>query len=274
MTSLAAIASKRPGKLILWLLRLARFAELAEKIGAQNALKLFCQRYYRGEFTVSIKGLPSRFWIRPNTADAGIFRSVIAADKYRARAELKAKLIIDGGANVGFSTAYFAARYPEAKVVAIEPESGNIEQLAKNTNALNNVEIVQAGLWSRAEKLAVESAGGTDGFTVTEIPGHSERTIDGVTIPQLMERAGVDTIDILKLDIEGAEGELFRDGCVSWLKNVRLMFIELHETKSPGCSALLAKALAQLDCCWFVRGENVVVEIRKSGERPLSHAQG
>jgi FkbM family methyltransferase len=237
--------------------------ELAEKIGLQNACKLFCQKHFFREFTISIPGYPGRFWIRPRTADAGVFRSVIVADKYRPPSELNPKLIIDGGANAGFSTAYFAAHYPEAKVLAIEPEQKNIKQLAKNARSLGNVEIVQAGLWSRSTKLMMNrNAGGTDGFTVTQASLSRGLTIDAVTIPELMKRANVETIDILKLDIEGAEGELFREGCLAWLKNVRLMFIELHEAKSPGCSALLAKALAKLDCHWSVRGEDIVVEIK------------
>ncbi len=66
-----------------------------------------------------------------------------------------------------------------------------------------------------------------------------------------MRETGIVSIDLLKVDIEGAEIEVF-ESC-PWIKNVQITAIELHERVRPGCSATVTKAAG--DFHWDQRGE-------------------
>jgi hypothetical protein len=52
-------------------------------------------------------------------------------------------------------------------------------------------------------------------------------------------------IDLLKIDIEGAESELFRSNYESWLSKTRAIVVEIHNHFNPMCSSTLEKALSQ-----------------------------
>jgi FkbM family methyltransferase len=52
--------------------------------------------------------------------------------------------------------------------------------------------------------------------------------VDAVTMDDLISEAGAEVIDILKIDIEGAEIEVFGNGSLEWLPRVRNIVIELH----------------------------------------------
>jgi hypothetical protein len=73
-----------------------------------------------------------------------------------------------------------------------------------------------------------------------------------------LQKSGLQTIDILKLDIEGAEKELFRAGFESWLPNTRLLIVELHDRMVPGCSKALFEAVSKYDFDCETRWENLI----------------
>jgi FkbM family methyltransferase len=121
-------------------------------------------------------------------------------------------LIVDAGANIGASPVYFAAHFPEALVVAIEPELENFRLLSKNVEGLN-VELVHGAISSSNGRARVVDAGeGPCGYR-TEAVGEADR--NGEIVP----RTTIDTIYrshpppffpfIVKVDIEGGEAELF-----------------------------------------------------------------
>jgi hypothetical protein len=61
-----------------------------------------------------------------------------------------------------------------------------------------------------------------------------------ITVPGLMQQFGLETIDVLKIDVEGAEREIF--AACDWMDKVRFLAIELHDRFWPGCSALVDAA--------------------------------
>ncbi len=63
---------------------------------------------------------------RPNTSDVEVFKQIFAWREYRCLDDVHdASLIIDCGANVGYSAVYFLTRYPNARVIAVEPDADN-----------------------------------------------------------------------------------------------------------------------------------------------------
>ena len=147
------------------------------------------------------------------------------------------KTIIDLGANIGLASLYFAMRYPQCQLVAVEPDADNFRLLASNLQALTRTgrgTMIHAGVWNRECDLEIDAAPNTSGdfnaITVSE--QHTEtamQTIHGMPIHRILEIANFTRIDILKVDIEGAEVQLF-EGDTAWLDRVGCLAIEFHHT--------------------------------------------
>lgn len=86
--------------------------------------------------------------------------------------------------------------------------------------------------------------------------------VRAVTIDELLQ-SGNGNIDILKLDIEGSEADLFASNDTSWIRRVKVFAIELHDRLRPGCSKSFYSALGKFDYHQEVRGENVFVKLIK-----------
>jgi hypothetical protein len=69
--------------------------------------------------------------------------------------------------------------------------------------------------------------------------------VEAVDVPSLLDGSGAARIDLLKLDIEGAELEVLRDGADRWIDRVETLFVELHDRFRPGCSEALERAVAR-----------------------------
>ena len=144
-------------------------------------------------------------------------------------------MIVDIGSNAGYSLLYFASRIPHAQFICVEPDAGNFEQLNKNIriNQLKNVHAIEGAWYTKNCRLSIKNdyRGGTHAsFYVTEDENGS---IQGYTLDRLLP-AGSDRIDLLKVDIEGAEHLLLEDdeSARHILKNVRTVAIEIHDDKA------------------------------------------
>ena len=161
--------------------------------------------------------------IRGRTSDSDVFHQIFAQREYRCIDHLEnVRTIVDAGANVGYSSAYFLTKFPESRVIALEPDPDNYEVAKRNLAPWGGrVTLLQAALWSAPGTVSL--CDGTEGWgrQVSEGGG-----VEAVDIPSLIERYDLGAIDILKVDIEGAEREVFRNA--GWLSCVRNMVIELH----------------------------------------------
>ncbi len=198
-------------------------------------------------------------YLRPGTSDQSVFDEVFVGNEYAVEAG-DPRYILDAGAHIGLASVYFASRYPKATVVALEPEPSNFALLVQNCGRFPSVRPVQAALWCRPATLRVENPeGATWSFRVTESPDGSG--IEAKGIEDLMTAHGFPRIDVLKMDIEGAEREVLR-GSDAWLDKVGLLIIELHDRFAPGCSEALDRAIRGRDFERSVSGESVVLRRR------------
>lgn len=215
-------------------------------MGLLKAVSLYASKTFRktGEVSVHLPGLIAPVWARLGTSDLGVFRQVLIDEDYRFRSSAQPRLIIDAGANVGYASVYFANRFPEAAIIAIEPDVGNFHLLQRNTAAYPQVRCVRAGLWSKDCFLKISNpGGGTCAFRVEETMD-PENAIPAVNLATLLESSGFDRIGILKIDIEGAEKELFSaHNSANWIARTDLMMIELHDRLVPGCEAAMLQAV-------------------------------
>ncbi len=227
---------------------------------------------------IALPGFKDRIRLRPGTSDSPVFYgSLILQEWDLAPPRLNPDLIIDGGANIGCSTLFFAQRFPKSMIVAIEPEASNFQLLAENTRRYPNVVPIQAALWNRKSTLAIENP--EDDMWAFRVAEASERVVGGVdalTVSDLMTIVKRDRIDLLKLNIEGGEKELFEEGFEPWLGKVRTIMIELHDRFKEGCSTAYYAATSGYGFVHSQEG-NLVVSmnpalVRPDGSTPISQA--
>ena len=198
------------------------------------------------EITLRAKNVRTPVYCRIADSDIYDFNQSIGKWETPLRLGFTPKTIVDAGANVGYATLRFLKYFPEAKIVAIEPESKNITQFKKNCSSYQNVNLEEKALWPTTTTLGIDSpTGASNAFVVYEDPNGSVET---VSIPDLMHKYGLKEIDLLKIDIEGSEIQLFSHPNVrEWLPRVKVMLIETHDLtlNLAGCSAAVREAASQ-----------------------------
>jgi FkbM family methyltransferase len=176
--------------------------------------------------------------LRPNTTDNRVFRQVFGMGEYDISFPFIPRTIIDGGGNIGLFSVLMANRFPEARIIAIEPDPDNFLQFKINTEHYPNVTPINAGIWNKSCFLQVIDDGyGHYGLQVTAANEGIETDLKAITIGDLMDQFNLENLDIVKLDVEGAEAMIFKDNYDKWLSCTKMLIIELHEGCWPGSSA-------------------------------------
>jgi len=160
------------------------------------------------------------------------------------------RLILDIGANVGYASAFFLSRFPNAYVFAVEPDEGNYDLLVRNTNPYApRVCRFQGAAWNRDTILSIEERRFRDArewsFQVREWKAGDYLRIPACSMNQLVGMARLSPVfgrdkpkhvDIVKIDIEGAEALIFDPATndLSWLDVVNHLVIEIHDDSHFG----------------------------------------
>jgi FkbM family methyltransferase len=186
--------------------------------------------------------------LRLNTSDICSYRDVlICQDKsYDPRIpRFNPGTVVDVGAHIGMASLLFHQRYPEARIIAVEPEAANFAALVRNVSPYKNILPVQAALWKEdgEVRLGKSTAHPKGAFAIAE---DGDQRVRAVTMDTLMKETGLNTIDFLKIDIEGAEKDVFQN--CPWIKNVRVMAIELHDRVRPDCRSTVESAATDFRC--------------------------
>ena len=207
------------------------------------------------------KSIAHPIYLRNNTSDIDTFYQLFYDKEYDIKFEQDPKVIVDCGANIGLASIYLKNRYPNAKIIAIEPESSNYELLVKNTEQYPDIHCLKAGIWNRTTNLKIKDIGlGNWGFITEEVDYEDSSTVKAISIDRIMEQYGLDKIDVLKVDIEGSEKELFEKNCELWLPKVKAVVVELHDGMKEGCSMSFFGAMLHYKFKMQMKGENVICE--------------
>jgi FkbM family methyltransferase len=218
--------------------------------GARGVLKraLFGVCGATNEFRASIPRTSQEILLRLGTTDVAAFQHVFVDNEYGFSLARPPSMIIDAGANVGMSAAYFSLRYPSATILAIEPEPSNFDILRKNAKHFPRIIPINAALWDHLGLVKIhDSGGGHWGMRV--VNGASAGAIRSTTITALMKEFDIDQIDLLKLDVEGAECEVLADPW-PWIDHVGVICAELHDRFRPGCLKIFETATANFPVKW------------------------
>jgi FkbM family methyltransferase len=189
---------------------------------------LVCRRPMVVEADLHSFGGPVR--LRSHTTDVSVLSELVVCGAYDAvadRADLGVRTVLDLGANVGLTARWMAARWPGSRIVCVEPEAGNAAVLRHNVAALEGVTVVEACVGAFERTVELTTTTGEHGFSMSCWPGNGVSS-EVVTMDQVLIAGDIETIDLLKCDIEGAERELFSD-CRTWIGRVDLAVVECHD---------------------------------------------
>ncbi|MBL7702240.1 MAG: FkbM family methyltransferase [Ferruginibacter sp.] len=238
---------------------MSRFKNLQKQLGFFKALTFYRKIKSGNPSNLTTENLTHPFGIRNNPFDYATFEEVILRESYNISLNSKPKYIIDGGGNIGLTACFFATRYPNATVITVEPDTENYKMLQSNCKPYSNIQTLRCGIWKNNTNLKIENANvGNNAFTVTETKEATSETLRAVTISSLMEQFSMPHIDILKLDIEGSEKEVFEEDFEKWLPVTKLLIIELHDNMKRGCSRSVFNAINQYDFSFDMKGENII----------------
>jgi FkbM family methyltransferase len=228
-----------------------------------GGLSIFWKTHFLKSKTIRLKlpNLRNAIWLRGTYSDIITFNQTIVWNSHlwslcKAKlADTKVECVIDCGANIGLTTVLFKDMFPDAKIIAVEPDSENFLMLQRNTNGYDNIFPLRAGIWSRKTNLEVidKYGAGNNGLVVQETDDING--VPAVTIQDIMNDYSLTHIDLLKVDIEGAEQELFKQNVSGWLSKTKILLIELHDYKMSGSSSNFIKAISQYSFDIYVTGE-------------------
>jgi FkbM family methyltransferase len=184
---------------------------------------------------IQLPGLIHPFYFRHGTSDVLAIRQLFVRHEYRRLQALKdVNMIVDAGANIGAAAVMLLTLFPKATLIAIEPDPGNAEILRLNLQRYGQqAMVIEAAIWPREEALELAPNRYRDKLDwsnqVQPVSGSS--SISAITMDSILQEAAGANIDLLKIDIEGAELALFT-GITDWLRRVKNLCIEIHSDES------------------------------------------
>ena len=224
-----------------------------------DGIRIFASINLFNKKLVKIPGYPP-IHFRQNTSDSDVFNQVILSREYRIDEVFNPQFIIDVGANIGLTSLFYHKEYPSARIFAVEMETGNYDLLKKNTTEISNITSINKALWSDSTPIFMTRSSSKDSHCVGLKSEFSE-LVQTITVLEIIDKFKLTSIDILKMDIEGAEKEIFSKDVDTWLPMVKCLIIELHDRFVSGCSMSLFNALTNYDYSMSTRGELVIIKI-------------
>jgi FkbM family methyltransferase len=234
----------------------SRFSLYNAAIGFSNALKLYRFAKAKSNKAIQFSFLQHPIHFRNNYSDLAIFEQVFINKEYNLNLNFTPKSILDLGANVGYASLYFTYKFPNANIIAVEPETNNFKQAKKNVEQYENITLLQGAVWHNNDDLfLVDNGLGEAGFMVSNNNGNAG--IKSYTINDLKAQLNATEIDIVKIDIEGAETEIFGKNN-DWIKHTKIIIVETHDRYRKGTSKAVFKAMVEHDFSLELSGENLI----------------
>ena len=204
-----------------------------------RSLQFVRDRFSRGSMNgthiYNWKGL--RLHYRPGTSDQAVIyeillRSGTKAD-YWLPCDIRAKVILDIGANIGAASVYLSHKFPDARIYAFEPVPSNYLLLQRNVAPLANVIPINKALGSRNGTLEMfhsDSDSNLGGYSFHPVGSNQGKRIN-VEIRDagaMMKELGLASADVIKIDTEGSEYEIITRMGRDFLADVQWIYGELH----------------------------------------------
>jgi FkbM family methyltransferase len=239
--------------------RIDRCTRYAQRFGIRGAIATHRRIWTKNPDIqeIAIPGFAHPVAVRTGTADASTLEKIFVWNGYDLDYPEGVKLVIDAGANIGLSAVFFATRFPQATIIAIEPERANHQLLLRNTAPYPHVIPLRAALWSDDTMIGLSNPDDhVDSYRYTREA--SQDQVQAFSVPTVMAKFGIEGADVLKIDIEGAEAAVF-NGRPEWVERVRMFIVELHGTEAR---ERFTEATASLQAIRYRHGEDEVVRVQ------------
>jgi FkbM family methyltransferase len=214
---------------------------------------LFIKIYWLKARTVNLKNY-GKFYLRKGSMDDEIFTQMFIYKQYNIGIQ-DPKVIVDLGGNNGMSAVYFHKKYPDAKIYVLEPDKENYKALQRHIDGIENIVPLNKAIWKENGTVSLDS-GESWAIRIDMISG--KNLAEAITMDILLSTYGIEQVDILKIDIESAEKELF-EASTTFLKKTKNLIIELHDWMRPGCAAPFFRSLADYNYIYTVNHENTII---------------
>jgi FkbM family methyltransferase len=242
--------------MIIWIFRSLRSIPF---LGIFGAFKLLVASQKSGSYLIKPIGYAHDIGLRGRTSDPELFYNIFCVGGYPVVKMPNILTIVDAGANAGYFSVFAAHHYPGACIISIEPEESNFSLLSSNIRLYPGVIPLRAALWDEEGVVSIDDPSAEKwcfkctSFITSE--NKAEKGIQAITVKSIMRDFKLASIDLLKMDIEGGEKQVFNAADSSWLKLIRVLICELH----PGCWRSFFDALRPYEYDCRQVGENVVV---------------
>ncbi len=221
---------------------------------------------------IRLSTVPDPVWMRPGVSDWIVMERIFLDLEYESLSPThdaamdklyqsilsggKLPLIIDCGANIGLSSVWFATRFPEARIVAIEPEPNNFQVLALTAKNFPSIRPVQAAVAARTSRVNLSNTMGTPWAWKTEEA--ADGNVETTTLQTVLQSDPRHVLLAVKVDIEGFETQLL-GGEADWVETAPLVVFEMHDWMDPwsGSGHAFFSHLAVSKRDYLVRGENI-----------------
>jgi FkbM family methyltransferase len=164
------------------------------------------------------------FWYKRPYEILHTYKEIYQNEIYWFTTNSQEPIIIDCGSNIGLSIIYYKTLYPNATVIAFEPDEDNFSLLERNVlaNNLTNVNLNKSAIWVSDGEISFE---GNESEASHISENSSSKKVGSTRLSTIINK--YEKIDFLKMDIEGAEWDVIRD-CRNNLGNVNNLFLEYH----------------------------------------------
>ena len=215
--------------------------------------------------TYSLNLYNKKIFLRNLSSDFNVYKQIFEYKEYDFANELFEKyygsipkILIDAGANIGLTSIYFSNLHPDLKILAIEPEENNYLQLLKNIKYYYNIKPLQKAIWNRNTKLKIRNDfrdRQSWSFQVDASSGTQE--VDADTLEAILKEQDINEIDILKVDVEGAEKQIFlEDKTINKiLLKTKIICLEIHDSEVSRIE--ISSKIMQLGFNLFAKGETL-----------------
>lgn len=219
-------------RLYKWLLSGAWFVRSMQTLHPRSVLQYLRLKSGDGTagecFALHFRAHPYPAYVRAKSSDILVFEQIFLKEEYRSVTLEEPSWIMDAGANIGLASLYFLVLHPTARVLAIEASTSNFAIMTKNLAPFpSRCTLLRAAVWRETGRVKLQFEAVPKAEWAIQVRADDNGDVPAFDVGTLIKQHGIGHLSLLKMDVEGAEEEIF-SADTSWLAQVETMAIEVH----------------------------------------------